>query len=173
MIRPHDIDAKNGARDVTNQAIVRLAKALPNLRTVSLPSANKVSDEGFLALISNNPNLKLLEITPSATRSSSLAKISSKALDEFCAHPEWAPDLKQILLENNESNKEFMKSMRELSKQREKLVVTLLERWEEKKWGDFDIHTRPMHYLKGRKIPYEKVPRGIAQRHGQDHSVQI
>ena len=66
-----------------------------------------------------------------------------------------------------------MKSMRELSKQREKLVVTLLERWEEKKWGDWDIHTRPMHYLKGRKIPYEKVPRGIAQRHGQDHSIQI
>jgi hypothetical protein len=166
-------DAKNGARDVTNEAIVRLAKALPNLRTVSLPSANKVSDEGFLALVSNCPNLKLLEITPSSSRSSSLDKISSKALDEFCAHPEWAPGLKQILLENNESNKEFMKSMRELSKQREKLVVTLLDRGEHKKYGDWEINTRTSHYQKGRKIPWDKIPRGIAQRLGQDHSIQI
>jgi len=69
-------DAKNGARDVTNEAIVRVAKALPNLRTVSLPSANKVGDEGFLALISNCPNIKLLEITPSSTNRFDLIKIN-------------------------------------------------------------------------------------------------
>ncbi|KAJ4015266.1 hypothetical protein NW766_005599 [Fusarium irregulare] len=166
-------DARNGARDVTNEAIVRLAKALPNLRTVSPPSANKVGDEGFLAFISNCPNLKQLEITPSTTNSFNLTKITAKALDEFCAHPEWVPGLKQILVTNDEKNKEFMKSMRELSKQREKLVVTLLDRNEHKKWGDWEINTMTSHYQKGRKIPWDKVPRGIAQRHGQDHSIQI
>lgn len=139
-------NAKNGARDVTNQAIVRLAKGLPNLRTISLPSANKVSDEGFLALVSNCPNLKLLEITPSSTNKFNLIKISGKALDEFCAHPEWVPGLKQILITNDEKNKEFIKSMRELSKQREKLVVTLLDRGNHKKWGDWEINTRTSHY---------------------------
>ncbi|KAF5593584.1 hypothetical protein FPCIR_5212 [Fusarium pseudocircinatum] len=59
--------AENGARDLTNEAVIRLAKGLPNLRNVSLPSANKVGDAGFLSLISNCRDLRLLEITPSST----------------------------------------------------------------------------------------------------------
>lgn len=165
--------AKNGARDLTNEAVIRLAKGLPNLRTVSLPSANKVGDAGFLSLISNCQDLRLLEITPCSTSSCGLAKITAKAFDEFCEHPEWAPGLKQIIITNDEQNKEFMKSMRALSKQREKLVVTLLGRSEEKKWGDFEITTTPEHFMKGRKCSPEKTPRGIAQRYGQDHSIQV
>ncbi|CVL12019.1 uncharacterized protein FPRN_03477 [Fusarium proliferatum] len=165
--------AKNGARDLTNEAVIRLAKGLPNLRTLGLPSANKVGDAGFLALISNCPDLRLLEITPSSTNSFGLTMITAKALDEFCEHPEWAPGLKQIIITNDQHNKEFMKSMRALSKQREKLVVTLLHRSEEKKWGDFEIATIPEHFMKGRKCSPEKTPRGIAQRYGQDHSIQV
>ncbi|KAI7771621.1 hypothetical protein LZL87_005897 [Fusarium oxysporum] len=164
--------AKNGTRDLTNEAVIRLAKGLPNLRTVSLPSANQVGDAGCLGLISNCPDLRLLEITPSSTNSYGLIKISAKALDEFCAHPEWAPGLKQLIVTNDENNKEFMKSMRALSKQREKLVVTLLHRREEQIWGDFEIVTTPEHFVKGRKGSPEKTPRGIAQRYGQDHSIQ-
>ncbi|RBR14796.1 hypothetical protein FVER53590_03593 [Fusarium verticillioides] len=165
--------AKNGARDLTNEAVIRLAKGLPNLRTVSLPSANKVGDAGFLSLISNCRDLRLLEITPSSTNSYGLTKTTAKALDEFCEHPEWAPGLKQIIITNDEQNKDFMKSMRALSKQREKLVVTLLDRSKEKKWGDFEITTIPEHFMKGRKCSPEKNPSGIAQRYGQDHSIQV
>ncbi|KAG7416285.1 hypothetical protein Forpe1208_v005596 [Fusarium oxysporum f. sp. rapae] len=165
--------AKNGTRDLTNEAVICLAKGLPNLRTVSLPSANQVGDAGCLGLISNCPDLRLLEITPSSTNSYGLTKISAKALDEFCAHPEWAPGLKQLIVTNDENNKESMKSMRALSKQREKLVVTLLHRREEQIWGDFEIVTTPEHFVKGRKGSPEKTPRGIAQRYGQDHSIQV
>ncbi|PNP86056.1 hypothetical protein FNYG_01112 [Fusarium nygamai] len=165
--------AKNGARDLTNEAVIRLAKGLPNLRTVSLPSANNVGDAVFLGVISNCVDLRLLEITPSSTNSFGLTKITAKAFDEFCEHPEWAPGLKQIIITNDEQNKEFMKSMRALSKQREKLVVTLLDRSEEKKWGDFEITTIPEHFMKGRKCSPDKTPPGIAQRYGQDHSIQV
>ncbi|KAF5611719.1 uncharacterized protein FSUBG_2156 [Fusarium subglutinans] len=159
--------AKNGARDLTNEAVIRLAKGLPNLRTVSLPSANQVGDAGFLGLISNCPDLRLLEITPSSTNSYTLTKITAKAFDEICEHPEWAPGLKQIVITNDENNKEFMKSMRAMSKQREKMVVTLLGRDEEKKWGDWEITTSPEHFMKGRKCEPEKTPRGTAHRYGR------
>ncbi|KAF4949028.1 hypothetical protein FGADI_9313 [Fusarium gaditjirri] len=165
--------AKNGARDLTNEAVIRLAKGLPNLRTVSLPSANKVGDAGFLGLVSNCSDLRLLEITPSSTNSFSLTKVTAKALDEFFAHPEWASGFKQVIITKDMQNKEFMKSMRALSKQREKLVVTLLDRDEQKKWGDFEITTTPEHFMKGRVCSPEKTPRGIAQRYGQDHSIQV
>ncbi|KAF4498428.1 hypothetical protein FAGAP_5388 [Fusarium agapanthi] len=65
-----------------------------------------------------------------------LASRPAQTFDEFCEHPEWASGLKQIIVTDDEYNKQFMKSMRPLSKQREKLVVTLLDRSEEKKWGD-------------------------------------
>ncbi|KAG5801027.1 hypothetical protein H9Q74_014468 [Fusarium xylarioides] len=159
--------AKNGARDLTNEAVIRLAKGLPNLRTVSLPSADRVGDAGFLALISNCPDLRHLEITPASRSSRDAAKITAKAFDEFCAHPEWVPGLKQIVITDDEPNKEFMKSMRVLSKQREKLVVTLLDRSEQKKWGDWELTTMSKHHMKGRKCEPEKTPRGIAHRYGR------
>ncbi|KAF9784131.1 hypothetical protein IL306_008457 [Fusarium sp. DS 682] len=166
-------DAKNGARDLTNEAVVRLAKSLPNLRIVSLPGADKVGDQGFLAFVSNCRDLRQLEITAASTRSSGTVKITANALDELSAHPEWAPGLKQILIANNEQNKEFMKSMRALGKQRDKLVITLLDRYEYKKWGDWEISATPRHFLKGRVCSPEKTPRGIAQRYGQDYSIQV
>ncbi|EXL73450.1 hypothetical protein FOPG_11254 [Fusarium oxysporum f. sp. conglutinans race 2 54008] len=160
-------DAKNGARDVTDEAVVRLAKGLPGLRTVLLPSANRVNDKGFLALVSHCLDLRLLELTAASTNSFSSTKLSPKALEELCAHPEWAPGLKQLVITTDEENKEFMKAMRALGKQREELVITLLSRSEEKKWGDWQISTISNHYMKGRKCEPEKTPRGILHRYGR------
>ncbi|KAF5534535.1 major facilitator superfamily transporter [Fusarium mexicanum] len=97
--------AKNGAKDLTNEAVIRLAKGLPNLRTVSLPSAERVGDVGFLALISNCPDLRLLEISPAIRSTLNAVNITAKAFDEFCEHPEWFPGLKQIVISDDESNK--------------------------------------------------------------------
>ncbi|TVY72068.1 hypothetical protein Focb16_v011561 [Fusarium oxysporum f. sp. cubense] len=160
-------DAKNGARDVTDEAVVRLAKGLPGLRTVLLPSANRVNDKGFLALVSHCPDLRLLELTAASTGSFGSTKLSPKALEELCAHPKWAPGLRQLVITTDEENKEFMKAMRALGKQREKLVITLLSRSEEKKWGDWEISTISNHYMKGRKCEPEKTPRGILHRYGR------
>ncbi|EWZ99771.1 hypothetical protein FOWG_00170 [Fusarium oxysporum f. sp. lycopersici MN25] len=160
-------DAKNGARDVTDEAVVRLAKGLPSLRTVLLPSANRVNDKGFLALVSHCPDLRLPELTAASTGSLGSTKLSPKALQELCAHPEWAPGLKQLVITTDEENKEFMKAMHALGKQREKLVTTLLSRSEEKKWGDWEISTISNHYMKGRKCEPEKTPRGILHRYGR------
>ncbi|XEV04458.1 hypothetical protein FSHL1_009745 [Fusarium sambucinum] len=156
-------DAKNDAKELTDEAVVRLAKGLPNLRTVILQSTTKVGDEGFLALVSNCPDLRLLEITPLGYG----PKVTKEALEEFCKHPEWCPGLKQVIFHRgDEYNKEWMKTMRELGKQRDKMVITLLDRSEVKKWGDWEISTSPQHYVKGRKCEFMKVPRGIAHRHG-------
>ncbi|RYC86500.1 hypothetical protein BFJ63_vAg10640 [Fusarium oxysporum f. sp. narcissi] len=95
-------DAKNGARDVTDEAVVRLAKGLPSLRTVLLPSANRVNDKGFLALVSHCPDLRLLELTAASTGSFGSTKLSPKALEELCAHPEWAPGLRQFVITTDE-----------------------------------------------------------------------
>ncbi|KAL6918321.1 hypothetical protein ACHAP8_007491 [Fusarium lateritium] len=154
---------QNDAKELTDEAVVRLAKGLPNLRTVILQSTTKVGDEGFLALVSNCPDLRLLEITPLGYG----PKVTKEALEEFCKHPEWCPGLKQVIFHRgDEYNKEWMKPMRELGKQRDKMVITLLDRSEVKKWGDWEISTSPQHYVKGRKCEFMKVPRGIAHRHG-------
>ncbi|KAM0229435.1 hypothetical protein ACHAPO_009978 [Fusarium lateritium] len=156
--------AKNDAKDVTDEAVVRLAKGLPKLRTFSLPGTTKVGDEGFLALVSNCPDLRLLELTPRGYG----PRVTKEALEEFCKHPEWCPGLKQLVVHrSDDDNKDWMKAMRELGKQRDKLVITLLSRSEQKKWGDWELTTNPQHYVKGRKCDFMKIPRGIAHRYGR------
>ncbi|KNB03186.1 hypothetical protein FOXG_19111 [Fusarium oxysporum f. sp. lycopersici 4287] len=167
LVMPRPLRCKERCQDVTDEAVVRLAKGLPGLRTVLLPSANRVNDKGFLALVSHCPDLRLLELTAASTGSLGSTKLSPKALEELCAHPEWAPGLKQLVITTDEENKEFMKAMRALGKQREKLVITLLSRSEEKKWGDWEISTISNHYMKGRKCEPEKTPRGILHRYGR------
>ncbi|KAK7428190.1 hypothetical protein QQZ08_005256 [Neonectria magnoliae] len=140
-----------GAQLLTTDAVVRLVKACPNLRIVQLQATRLIADKGLLGLFKYCPKLTLVEVTGPSRDSSKI--LSGQALDELRENPQWAPKLKMLILGETESNKEFMKAMRALTKEREKLVVRLLQRSEEKNYGDWDLVESRIDYQNGRKKP--------------------
>ncbi|KAH7124723.1 hypothetical protein EDB81DRAFT_699151 [Dactylonectria macrodidyma] len=140
--------ARNNAQSLTSEAVVRLAKACPNLRRVQLQATSSITDDGLLGLFENCPNLISVEVT-GASRSSGHS-LSGKALDELRENPEWVPKLKKLTLGEGEHNRVFMKAMRALTKERTGLTVTLLQRHEVKKWGDWELEEIKTDYKKGR-----------------------
>ncbi|KAK2020814.1 hypothetical protein LX32DRAFT_289713 [Colletotrichum zoysiae] len=142
--------ARNNAEAVTDDAVASLATSCPKLKKVQLEATSHVADGGLLALFQNCPDLASVEVT-GATRSVG-DSLSGSALDGLREHPEWAPKLKKLILGETEHNKPFMKAMRALTKERPGLTVTLLQRSEVKKWGDWELEEWKTHYKKGRKV---------------------
>ncbi|KFA70542.1 hypothetical protein S40285_09353 [Stachybotrys chlorohalonatus IBT 40285] len=140
--------ARNNAESLTNGAVVRLGKSCHNLKTVQLQATSRVTDDGLLGFFENCPNLTSVELT--GTSRGSGDKLSGRALDQLCEHPEWVPKLKKLILGEGEHNKLFMKAMRSLTKERPGLTVTLLQRHEVKKWGDWELEETKIEYKKGR-----------------------
>lgn len=140
--------ARNNAQSLTNEAVVRLGKSCPNLKKVQLQATSHVTDDGLLGLFQNCPNLTSVELT--GTSRGSGDNLSGMALDELREHPEWVPKLKKLILGEGEHNKLFMKAMRALTKERPGLTVTLLQRHEVKKWGDWELEETKIEYKKGR-----------------------
>ncbi|KAF4963913.1 hypothetical protein FSARC_8107 [Fusarium sarcochroum] len=161
-------DVSYDAKALTNEAVVRLAKGLPKLRVFYLPGANEVGDQGLLGFLENCPDLRSVEITFTSNASSGGTRISGKVFEQWQQHPEWAPGLKQLIMFGDPENREFMKPLRELGKQREGLVITFLVRQEEKKYRDWQLAEYPKaHYQKGRKhdsFNTKKIPKGIKYR---------
>ncbi|KAM5353559.1 hypothetical protein ACJ41O_000209 [Fusarium nematophilum] len=141
--------AKNTAKDVTDDAAIRLAKACPNLRKVQLQGIEKVGEGAMRALFENCPNLTSLEIT-CTTNSGIWKPMSGETLDALRENPGWAPKLKNLIVSEREDNKVFMKAMRALGKARPRLTVTLVSKLEYKKWGDYEIEVMKTNYKKGR-----------------------
>lgn len=142
-------DAKNDAKGLTNAGVIRLAEGLPNLKQVMLPSASNVTDDGLIGLLKNCPKLTTVEVSG---HSGYHATFSDKAMTKLQENPHWAPKLKSLIIGETDSNKEFMKAMRACTKERDKLVVTLITRSEVKKWGDWELESIAHDYKKGRKF---------------------
>jgi hypothetical protein len=106
--------AKNDATAVTNQGALRLSEALPNLKIVKLPATREITDEGIAAFLKNLPKLKSLEVSGASGGS---GDVTGKVFDELLEHAEWAPGLKNLFVLDREQNKDFMKSMRAMSKE--------------------------------------------------------
>lgn len=140
--------AKNDAKALTNDAVVRLSKSCPSLKTVQLQGTAHVTDDGLLGLFQNCPNLTSVEVTY-VTRNHT-GGLTGRALDELREHPEWAPKLKKLILGESEHNKVFMKAMRALTRERTGLTVTLVSRSERKRWGDWELEETRESYKKGR-----------------------
>lgn len=138
--------AQNGAHSLTSEAVVRLAKACPNLNKVQLQAASNVTDDGLRGLFEKCPNLISVEVTGASSGS----RISGQLLDELREKPEWVPKLKNLIVGETEENKVFMKAMRALTKERTGLTVTLLHREEVKNGGDWELEERKAHYKNGR-----------------------
>ncbi|KAF2121320.1 hypothetical protein BDV96DRAFT_640716 [Lophiotrema nucula] len=134
--------------NLSDAAIIRIAKASPNLKKLTLQSCT-VGDEALRTLFQYCPDLTSIEVTTSGNNA-----INGEALDALRDRPQWCPNLKKIIL-GCHVGKSFMKSLRELGKAREKLIITLVERRQVKKWGDWELETSQESYRKGRKLPWD------------------
>jgi hypothetical protein len=141
-------DAHNDIK-VTDQTVVRLAKSCPNLKVVQLQGIYGMPDAVLLTFLRYCPNLTSLELSGVAQ------KFSADAFLEIQDHPEWTPKLKSLLLTAREGgdkeSKAYMKEMRNLTRQRHGLVVTLVDTMEVKKWGDWEQEITKINYKKGRE----------------------
>jgi hypothetical protein len=141
-------DAKNDATKVTNDGIILLSKSLPNLKFFELPGTWLITDDGLIGLIQNCSQMRSIEVTGTSGNG---GVIEGKALDQLRAHPEWVPGLKSLLLVDNEKSKVFMTAMREMSRARPELTISLVSRSEEKNYGDWDLKESSKHFRNGRK----------------------
>ncbi|KAJ4210814.1 hypothetical protein NW759_013116 [Fusarium solani] len=122
-------------------------RACPKLRRIELQAATEVGEDALLALFENCPVLTYLELSGISRGNN----ITGTSLDALRESPEWAPKLKTLILGEKDDNKEFMKAMRALGKERQAMTITLVSRHEEKKWGDWELVTTKQNYKKGRK----------------------
>jgi hypothetical protein len=99
-------------------------------------------------LLENCSSLTSVEIT--GTSRGSWHGLAGKALIELRENPQWVPKLRKLVLGERENNNPFMKAMRSLTKERTGLTVTLLQRHEVKKGGDWELEEIKTHYKKGR-----------------------
>lgn len=142
--------AYNGANDMTDEAVVRLAKSCPKLKKIQLQCVPGLTDGALLAFFQHCPNVTSLEISGSSGGGG--LDFSGAALDALREQPGWVPSLKKLILPRKsygETN--FTKSMRALSKRREALTVQLVSVSESKKWGDWELERISETYKKGRK----------------------
>jgi hypothetical protein len=73
-------------------------------------------------------------------------------------HPEWVPKLKKLRLakvpaSTVKQEREWMMPMREVGRQREKLVIDIVQRIQEKYYDDWEIRESVDRYEKGKKVP--------------------
>ena len=125
-------NAHNDASSLTDETIVRLAKACPKLKKVQLQCATGLTDETLLAFLRYRPNLPSLEITGRNSR----PEFSGAPLEALEKEPNWVPNLKMLILTSEKENRKFMKAMRSLTRARIGLTIRLVSVSELKKWGD-------------------------------------
>ncbi|KXH64051.1 hypothetical protein CSAL01_10054 [Colletotrichum salicis] len=86
----------NHAKALTDDDILELAAACPNLRTVKLPATTQLGHRSLIASCQHCPGLKHLEITTVADNKKLF--VHEKFFDELMRHPSWAPQLKKSVL---------------------------------------------------------------------------
>ncbi|EXF80013.1 hypothetical protein CFIO01_00909 [Colletotrichum fioriniae PJ7] len=86
----------NHARDLTDDTIVRLAAACPNLRSVKFRAATQLGHRSLIAFCQYCPGLKHLQITGEAANQTYL--VHEEFFDEVARLPSWAPQLKKVVL---------------------------------------------------------------------------
>ncbi|KXH25471.1 hypothetical protein CSIM01_09265 [Colletotrichum simmondsii] len=86
----------NHARDLTDDHIVRLAAACPNLRSMKLRATAQLGHRSLIAFCRHCPGLKHLQITGEAANRTLF--VHEEFFDELARQPTWAPKLKKVVL---------------------------------------------------------------------------
>ncbi|KAK1622247.1 hypothetical protein BDP81DRAFT_476454 [Colletotrichum phormii] len=120
----------NHAKALTDDDIVKLAAACPNLRSIKLPATTQLGHRSLIAFCQHCPGLKHLEITTVADNKKLF--VHETFFDEAMRHPSWAPQLKKIVLYahcdsyQDRVHGPYLKHVRALSKRRPKLIIEFL-----------------------------------------------
>ena len=144
-------ESRNYAKDLTEEAVIRLAENCPNLRKVKLECTKGLTDRALTCFFEKCPNLTDLAIT-ALSQGDRVKAMTGTAFDDLRETLDLAPKLIELRVELNES-KTFMKAMRDLTIAREKLLVQLVrtdELWHRKEEYSY-LHVHEVNYLKGRK----------------------
>jgi len=131
---------------VTDESIKLLAKACRNLKKISLPGSrsSELGDQGLIHLISFCQNLTHLEFSGSG--------VTEVTLEQWIAHPDWAPNLKKLRLNDLSYNRKPMRALREFGRTRPTLPIELVTRSQFKKWDTWYLETSHDTYKNGRKV---------------------
>lgn len=149
--------AHNSAEDLTEEAVILLAKACPNLDHVQLQGTSRLGDKALTALFENCPRLIRLDI-PLHSRPGNGGCMLGTALEALRMNPQWCPELERLRLPQQNDSKAFMKSMRAVSRERHKLEIQLTNVYEYEKWGDWELSVTHENYQKGRRQPWRPDP---------------
>ncbi|KAK1634690.1 hypothetical protein BDP81DRAFT_395966 [Colletotrichum phormii] len=140
-----DYDATNSAEELTDDDIIKIARACPKLKGFYLPGASGLTEKAFLALCEHCPDLSTLQISKASRGPGNTGHdIVFEALRN---HPEWVPKLKELRIAKMSWTS---KVLRELSKARPKLHIILISTSEVKKWGDWQLETYQSEWWRGK-----------------------
>lgn len=114
--------ANNSAEEVTDEAIIHLAKSCPNLRFVQLQGTLGLHGPSLEALFDNCADIEHIELTRHLGNAA--GQLDGSALDKLRANPHWGTNLKMLRLPDHcESLK---KAVCALTKERKTLLVQLV-----------------------------------------------
>ncbi|KAK5658018.1 hypothetical protein OQA88_2572 [Cercophora sp. LCS_1] len=120
-------DAANSSRDLTEEALIRLAQACPSLTRVEIPGlGDKVTSATIVNFFAHCPELRHLEITGISN-----CDHREDMFNWLRDRTDWAPKIKTLVVDEIEKAK-MLKAMRDMSRAREKLEAgkKMKERWE-------------------------------------------
>ena len=104
---------------VTDEGIINLAKACPNLTVVCLDAVTNLTDAVLQGICQSCPSLTNLSIMGHDKRD---GEIKGSSLKFLADHPEVAPNLKELVL-YDQPHYTFSKIMKELTTKRKGLVI--------------------------------------------------
>ncbi|KAH7303857.1 hypothetical protein B0I35DRAFT_446123 [Stachybotrys elegans] len=140
--------ADNNAVSLTDNALVRLASACPNLVNVQIPGTAGLGDASLHAFLARCPKLKVLEISDCTWGASS--KLTPLAFEKFRENRHWAPRLKSLRVSKS-TNKCVLRAVKALSRRRPALSIRLVEMSEVIKWGDWEIEEWDTLFQRGKE----------------------
>jgi hypothetical protein len=135
---------------LTMTGIKLLTRQCPNLRKLYLPGTSSLGDAGLLHLLMHLPHLTHLELTKTICARTDL---TSQVFATLHAQPNVGAKLKKLRI-TEESDKMWMKAMKEMSKGRPKLTVELVTSNQFKKDGWFQVNVHHESWRAGRKMKY-------------------
>ncbi|MCJ1325421.1 hypothetical protein MMC10_002084 [Thelotrema lepadinum] len=137
---------RSSAEDLSEDAVVRLAQACPNLRRVTLQNTQGLTDRAYTAFFRHCRQLSFLDIS-TLSNSGCNRPVVGTLFDTLRNNPDWAPKLKTLrVMQDGDAG--FMRAMRDLGKERGKLVIQLAEPME--LWRD-EMDLYAVDYRGGRK----------------------
>lgn len=128
--------AHNSAKDLTDDAVTLLARNCASLRRVKLPGTSGLTHAALVALFEHCPNLTEVEITPTSRGG---PNATGGIFTWLLGRQGLAPKLRKLRLGELGTD---MKTMRAVTKQRDKLLVQLVSVSERKKWGGGGLGAR-------------------------------